>query len=322
MNQGVEASKLPTVLLLTTDNPLTREIARALLESGFQVKAVGTSEKVLGVLNSKPNFQFHKINLAKQPIIRSYLYGLDYVIYLDRDLDLLDKIRHTYQSLEHFKSKPPGLLFLSSSRVFSSPKEDDNLENSPKNPTTQLGSDYCAAEDVVSSYSQNLQTRACIIRIPPIWDPSLTDEPFANLSQLLRQHKPLSMIQEDPIYIQWVQIHDLFTLLELLLKSQWSGLETIHYYSYSAFLPDVIGEICSAMGSRSQLKEIKKAPSFLQSLVVRSPTLKQNLESIMKWEDLGFLNLPPLGMEQTLRLIEKPRLKIGSFLSSFSRRGR
>ena len=298
-----EGSRKPlTILVLTSDNPLGREVAHSLLEWGCCVKAIGTSERVLGTLKSRPNFQFHKFNLEKQTIIRSHLYGVDHVIFLDRDIKFFDKIGHLYQSLAHLKSKPPGLLFLSSSMVFSDLNPGVNRESSPLNPGNQQGFDFATAEEIMASYSRNLQARVGIIRIPPIWDPVLVEEPFLKFLRLLRHHKFLSVIKEQPIYLQWILIKDLTELIQATLKSNWSGLEIFHCYSHGVNLFEAMDEICSAIGSKSQIKNISKIPQFVQTLLSDSQTLREGLETITQWEDASFLHYPPIEMDQTLHL--------------------
>lgn len=316
LKQQEVSSRPLNILILTSDNPVVREIARLLLELGHQVKAIGASEKVLGILKSRANFQFHKFNLEKQAIIRSYLYGVDHIIFLDRDTKFIEKISHLYQSLEHLKSKPPGLIFLSSSMVFSDLNPGINKETSPLNPLNQQGFDFSVAEEIVTNYSKNLQAKVGIIRTPPFWDRTLVEEPFAKFIRLLRHHKCLSIIKKQPITLQWLAIQDLFKLLQVVLETQWSGLEIFHCYSHSVSLTKAMDEICSSMGSKSQIRKISNVPPFIQTLLSDSQTLREGLESIMKWEDASFLYNPPLEMEQTLHLIPKPDLKIGPFIRS------
>ena len=75
--------KLPALLVLETEDPLVREVIRFLLEAGYPILGMGQSEKSLGALKSKPNFQFQKIDLSRQDILRSYLYEIDFVLFLD-----------------------------------------------------------------------------------------------------------------------------------------------------------------------------------------------------------------------------------------------
>ncbi|MBT3785360.1 hypothetical protein HOF92_10315, partial [bacterium] len=173
--------------------------------------------------------------------------------------------------------------------------------------------------EMVANYSVHTQGRACIVRIPPVWDPALTDDRLANISRILRLNKPLSNLEEGTFCLQWVQLKDLASTIITLLESHWSGTEIMHCYSYSGSLVDSLLEIAEIMGSGSGTKDLKAIPQFLRKTVAQSPTLKEKIESFMGWESLDFLRAAPLGMKQTLRLFPEPSLKISTFLNQFPR---
>ena len=106
------------ILVLDMDNRIARSISLRLLKAGFSVVATGTSEKNLGTLKSFESFTFYRLDISAKPIVRSYIYGVNTIIFFDRTPKILQKIDNLYQSIMHLKSAIPSLIFISDSRVF------------------------------------------------------------------------------------------------------------------------------------------------------------------------------------------------------------
>ena len=100
------------------DNEITRLLCRRLLKTGVNVVSIGKSETQLGDLKSFSNFTFYRLDLSSKDIVRSYIYGIDTVVFFDHSSQILEKINHLFSSIMHMKSTIPRVFFISSCQVF------------------------------------------------------------------------------------------------------------------------------------------------------------------------------------------------------------
>ena len=84
------------ILLLDMDNELTRFLCRRLLVMGFHVVSVGKSETKLGDLKSFDKFTFYRLDLSSKDIVRSYIYGIDTIVFFDHSIQVLEKLNHLF----------------------------------------------------------------------------------------------------------------------------------------------------------------------------------------------------------------------------------
>ena len=89
------------ILVLDMDNRIARSISLRILKAGFSVVATGTSEKNLGTLKSFESFTFYRLDISAKPIVRSYIYVVNTIIFFDRTPKILQKIDNLYQSIMH-----------------------------------------------------------------------------------------------------------------------------------------------------------------------------------------------------------------------------
>ena len=84
------------ILLLDMDSEVTRSLCRRLLKMDIHVVSVGKSETKLGDLKSFSNFTFYRLDLSVKDIVRSYIYGIDTIIFFDHSNQILEKIEHLF----------------------------------------------------------------------------------------------------------------------------------------------------------------------------------------------------------------------------------
>ena len=309
------------VLVVDMDEGISRNLCTYLLKKGHPVVAIGTSERVLGTLKACENFQFHKFDLVNQEIVRSYLYGIDYILFLDTSLKMLEKLDQVYQSIRHLKGKIPRLILLSRNLVYPFDGLKKNLEDQePPEPEGASAEKYRGAEVMVHNYSSHLDAAASILRLPMLVDQNSVDPAFSELMSLVRRGRSVNFDPENDFLVQWVIFEDLFQQISTLLQTKWTGLETFHLYTYSMPFSQLFEALKKQFKSGSEIRSDSKLGQTFKGLLSVSPLVKEKFEELQNLTTVDFLKQGSLDCELSRRILTYEAPELRSFLKGIGKK--
>lgn len=241
------------VLISTLDSELARFLARGLLDSGCEVLGFGMRENTLGALKSLPGFRFQKVDLTRQSVVRSWLYGVTDVLIMDEGDGLLPRMDRLYEALIHLKSRIPRVLYLSNFRVF--PENGSYAEKFPV-PQHEGMIPEAAAEIMVANYQNHMDAPAAILRTARILGPKFSgDQDLGIFLKSLKKLKQVDLGLSAGRQIQFTAQDEILEAVKILLGSEWRGLETFHCVSYSRTLKDALRQFLKILNPQCRILE-------------------------------------------------------------------
>ncbi len=275
------------VLISTLDSELARFLARGLLDSGCEVLGFGIRENTLGALKSLPGFRFQKIDLSRQNVVRSWLYGVTDVLIIDEGEGLLPRMDRLYEALIHLKSRIPRVLYLSNFRVF--PESRAYAEKFPV-PQHEGMIPEAAAEIMVANYQNHMDAPASILRMARLLGPKLSgDEDLGTFLKSLKKLKQLDLGLSGARQIQFTAQDEILEAVKILLGSEWRGLETFHCVSYSRPLKDALRQFLKILNPKCRILEHESLASKVMrrtgemSSMARRFMIQKNLLPDYEW---------------------------------------
>ncbi len=291
------------LLITNMDSPLSRDLAKGFLGRGWSVMGFGLLEAQLGSLKAQEGFSFQKVDLVKHNIVRSWLYGITDVLFVEGGKQVQERMDKVYQSILHLRSKIPRIVLLSTNQVFNGMGLCPFSEKAEIVDTEEMHP-LRGAEIMITNYAQHLDTPACIVRIPRIIGGSFTDPEIKRWLSSLKKMQEIQLPSENQSLFQFISPERLLGSLCTLLDSRWSNLEIFHASSYCKRVPEACQEFLSVLNPKCQIvtavgpkqKLINWLSTFSQ---VRSFLLDKDL-----WMDYSFLEQPVLETEDSDRLFK------------------
>lgn len=293
------------ILMLDMENPLARHMARYFLDRGIEVLGVGTNEKVLGSLNSIEGFTFRKFDLTKSDFLRSYLYGIDSILIIDKTPAILEKLDHLYQCIIHLKSRVPQVLLLSNYSVFGESLKESYLEDDLPEPTTEDGKTLRGAEIIIENYTKHLETKGSVLRIPKMLSRKNDENEFTELFKHLSKSTRFVIDNKENFSLQWISKERLSDVCFQIFSSSWNDFEIFHTCDYENNIEEGFNELSEHLRSRSKIIQATKTEIILSNVMKLSSFLEDKLEDyVRETKSLAFLQVPRLNCEKTESFFE------------------
>lgn len=307
------------VLVLDMDNELSRDLTAKILKAGIAVVATGTSEKSLGTLKAFEHFTFYRLDLSEKPIVRSYIYGVDTIIFFDTSAKIIEKIDNLYQSIMHLKSEIPRLFFISNCQVFQCDTDRYWSTRDIPCPQSQLGERFAAAETIVHNYSSHLRNPTCIIRIPRFIDKNYVDSSFTQLINIIKNNCRIEYESSRNILIQLIHMDYLLEVIFHLFESRWDGVEIFHLVSFEQKFIHLLDVMKSILGSKSYILKDGPVQKYINELFTLSPLIHKRITKIRKIESVEFLRQPILDVQSISNMYAPKEFDLRAFLKTLPR---
>ena len=280
------------VLIFDMENSLARDMARYFIDLEVEVLGVGINEKLLGSLNSCDLFTFRKFDLRKSDFLRSYLYGVDTILIIDSSSAILEKIDHLYQCLIHLKSRIPQVLLLSNYQVFGEPMQESYLEDEVPEPSSEKAKLLRGAEIMIENYSNHLESKGSILRIPKLISRKKEENDFKDLFNFLAKNIRFVLESKENFSLQWIQ-------------NSWNDFEIFHACDYENDVEEAFDELTEYIKSRSKIIKATKREMLLSKIMSLFPFLEEKLEDyVRETKSLQFMKVPKLNCKKTNSFFE------------------
>ena len=306
------------ILLLDMDSEVTRSLCRRLLKMDVHVVSVGKSETKLGDLKSFSNFTFYRLDLSAKDIVRSYIYGIDTIIFFDHSNQILEKIEHLFLSIMHMKSSMPRIFFISSCHVFKWEPNRFWLEEDILDPDSDLGELISGAESMVKNYASKISIPVCILRIPRFVDRQYVDSSFLQFIKILKSNEQIDFDISLNLAIQFINLDGLIHNLSQLFHMRWDGIEIFHIESYQQNFIPLFDSLKIILGSKSSLLKDNKLTSFIKECLTVSPLVRKRIDEFQKVHSVNFLRQPVLNCKKSERILNVERFELKQLLRHIS----
>jgi len=285
------------------DLPLSRDLAKGFLGRGWSVMGFGLLEAQLGSLKAQEGFSFQKVDLVKHSIVRSWLYGITDVLFVEGGSQVQERMDKVYQSILHLRSKIPRIVLLSTNQVFYGMGIGPHSEKVEILDTEDMHP-LRGAEIMITNYAQHLDTPACIVRIPRIIGGNFTDTEVKRWILSLKKMQEVQLPSDSQSQFQFISVERLLSSLCTLLDSRWSNLEIFHASSYCKPLPVAFQEFLSTLNPKCQILNTVGTKQKLINWLATFPQLRSFLMEKNLWMDYSFLEQPVLNTEDSDRLFK------------------
>ena len=306
------------ILLLDMDNEITRLLCRRLLKTGVNVVSIGKSETQLGDLKSFSNFTFYRLDLSSKDIVRSYIYGIDTVVFFDHSSQILEKINHLFSSIMHMKSTIPRVFFISSCQVFRWIPNKIWSEEDDLSPDSDFGELISDSEIMARNYATKLSNPLCILRIPRFVDKIYVESGFLQFIKILKQNEKIDFDISSNLAIQFINMDNLVQSLSRLFNMRWDGIEIFHIDSFQQNFIPLLDSLKLILGSKSSLLKDNKFISWTKDLLTVSPLVRKRLDAILKVHSIHFLKQPVLDSRKAQRILNLKQLELKKLMSQIS----